>query len=108
MIELDNHFVVFATAPDDGVAATLAREAVEARLAACINVLPGVRSFYQWDGEIKDDAEVLLVAKTDGRKLQALIAQLAAAHPYDCPEIVALPIAHGLPAYLEWVSDTIA
>jgi periplasmic divalent cation tolerance protein len=107
MIEPNERFVVLTTAPDGDVAAQLARQAVDANLAACVNVLPGVRSFYRWDGEIKDEAEVLLIAKTNGRKLQALIAGLAAAHPYECPEIVALPIAHGLPAYLEWISDAV-
>lgn len=93
-------FVVLSTAPDAEVAAMLARTLVERRLAACVNVVPAVRSFYRWKGRVHDAAEVLLVAKTDKERLAGLIDALVAAHSYDCPEIVALPIVEGLPAYL--------
>ena len=100
MTQSTERFVVLSTAPDAEVAAMLARTLVERRLAACVNVVPAVRSFYRWKGRVHDEAEVLLVAKTDKERLAGLIDALAAAHPYDCPEIVALPIVEGLPAYL--------
>ena len=103
--ESTERFVVLSTAPDAQAAATLARALVEDRHAACVNVVPAVRSFYRWQGRIHEDDEVLLVAKTDRERLDGLIAALAEGHPYECPEIVALPVADGLPAYLEWIGE---
>ena len=105
--ESTERFVVLSTAPDAQVAATLARGLVEDRLAACVNVIPAVRSFYRWEGAVHDESEVLLVAKTDHERLDGLITALAASHPYDCPEIVALPVADGLPAYLDWIGEQV-
>ena len=85
----------------------MARALVAERHAACVNVVPAVRSFYRWQGRVHDESEVLLLAKTDGPRLAGLIDALAAAHPYDCPEIVALPIADGLAAYLEWIAESL-
>jgi periplasmic divalent cation tolerance protein len=95
--------VVFVTAPDDVVAARLARTVVERGLAACVNRIPGVRSVYAWEGEIHDDAEVLLVMKTTAGRLADLVSQVVKEHPYACPEVVALPVAGGSSPYLEWV-----
>lgn len=108
MTQSTERFVVLSTAPDAEVAAELARALVEERHAACVNVVPAVRSFYRWEGRVHDEAEVLLVAKTDGKRLGGLINALADAHPYECPEIVALPISEGLPAYLTWISESLA
>ena len=88
-------------------AATIARALVERGLAACVNVVPGVRSFYRWQGKIEDDAEHLLVIKTSDDKLAALDAALAELHSYDCPELVVLPIAGGSDAYLSWWRDAL-
>lgn len=95
--------VVLVTAPDDDVAARLARSVVEAGLAACVNRVPGVRSVYAWEGEIHDDAEVLLVMKTTTDRLEGLTARIETEHPYDCPEVVALPVVGGSQSYLDWV-----
>ncbi len=105
MTQSTERFVVLSTAPDDQVAAMLARAMVEKAHAACVNVIPAVRSFYRWEGRVHDETEVLLVAKTDRERLPGLIEALAEAHPYDCPEIVALPITDGLPAYLDWIGE---
>jgi Uncharacterized protein involved in tolerance to divalent cations len=86
------------------VAAELARGAVSAGLAACGNLVPGVRSIYAWQGEIHDDAEVLVVFKTTAERSPALREHLVAAHPYDCPEVLALPVESGHAAYLAWVA----
>ena len=105
VIESTERFVVLSTAPDAQVGATLARMMVEDGFAACVNVVPAVRSFYRWQGQVHDETEVLLVAKTDQARLDGLIAALAESHPYECPEVVALPVAAGLPAYLEWIGE---
>lgn len=95
--------VVLTTAPDPGAAASLARALVEERLAACANVLPGVRSVYWWEGEIEDAEEVLVVLKTTGDRLEAMLRRAAVLHPYDVPELLALPVDAGHPPYLDWV-----
>lgn len=100
----DDVFVVLCTAPaDPEVVARLARGLVESRLAACVNVIAGVRSFYRWEGAVQDDAESQLLIKTTGARLEAVKAHLDEHHPYDVPEILALPVRDGGAAYLAWV-----
>ena len=94
---------MFCTCPDDRTARDLAAALVERRLAACVNVLPGIRSIYRWQGEVQEEGEALLVVKTGRAAYPALESWLAEAHPYDVPEIIALPVEQGLPAYLDWV-----
>lgn len=105
MSQPQERFVVLSTAPDESTAAALADALVSGRLAACVSLIPGLRSFYRWEGEVRDEAEVMLVAKTTASRLEALIDVLERAHPYECPEIVALPVAAGLPAYLDWIDS---
>lgn len=95
--------VVLITAPDADTGTRLARALVEERLAACVNLLPGVRSIYRYQGEVHDDAEVLLVVKTVRDRLAPLARRVNALHPYDLPEVLALPASGGSGAYLEWV-----
>ena len=95
--------VVFVTAPDESVADRLARDLVEGRLAACVNVVPGIRSFYRWEGAVQADAEFLLVVKTRTDRLEALASRVREIHPYDLPEILALPAAGGSREYLDWI-----
>jgi periplasmic divalent cation tolerance protein len=95
--------VVLVTAPDPESATRLARGLVEARLAACVNVLPGVTSVYRWEGAVHEDGEVLLVVKTRAAHLPALEAHLAAHHPYDVPECVALAPDRVEARYLAWL-----
>ena len=96
-------FVVLCTAPDADVAAKLARGLVEAKLAACVNLIGGLRSFYVWKGELCDEAEVQLVIKTRVERLDALGAWLDANHPYDVPEVLHLQVAGGSQKYLSWL-----
>ena len=95
--------VVLVTAPDEEVAARIARQLVAERLVACANLLPRVRSIYRWEGEVQDDAEVLLVLKTQARRISALATRVRALHPYELPEIVALDVSGGDAGYLDWV-----
>jgi periplasmic divalent cation tolerance protein len=95
--------VVLVTAPDLEVAARIARALVEEGLAACANLVPGVRSIYRWQGAVQDDAEVLLVLKTRASLGPALAARVRALHPYELPEVVALAVAGGSEPYLDWV-----
>lgn len=85
----------------------IARSLVEKGLAACVNVVPGVVSFYRWKGLLERDAEVLLVIKTDGARFEELKAALLAEHPYELPELVALPIAAGHQPYLDWLTTSV-
>ncbi len=95
--------VVLTTAPDEDVAARLARALVSGGHAACVNRVPGVRSTYVWEGEVQEDGEVLLWIKTTAQRVPALTALVEQEHPYDCPAVVALPVTDGSQTYLEWV-----
>lgn len=95
--------MVLITAPDPEVGARIARALVEERLAACVNVIGGMRSIYRWEGRIEDEAEVLLVAKTRAERVEPLEARLTALHPYEVPELVSLVISEGSRPYLEWL-----
>ena len=100
-----NVHVVLITAPDSETGVRLARSLVDERLAACVNLVPGVRSVYRWEGSVRDDAEVLLVVKTRADRLEALAARVGELHPYDVPEVLALPAVGGSEAYLAWVRE---
>ena len=100
--------VVLCTAPDAAQAARLARGLVDARLAACVNVVDGVRSFYRWEGEVQDDAEVQMIIKTQRSRIAALFDWLNEHHPYDVPEMLALPVSSGSEAYCRWLREQTA
>lgn len=108
MSEADRACIVLVTAPSVAVAAELARALVEERLAACGNILPGVRSIYRWQGEVQDESEVLLLLKTVPARVPALTARVVALHPYDVPEVVTVPLDSGLDAYVTWVEESVS
>jgi periplasmic divalent cation tolerance protein len=93
--------VVFSTAPVDK-SDSIARMLIDKRVVACVNVVP-VRSYYHWNGEFCDEQEHLLIAKTTKEKTGDVIAAIRGIHPYEVPEIIALPLIDGYPPYLEWV-----
>jgi periplasmic divalent cation tolerance protein len=95
--------VVLVTAPTAEKAAEIARTLVEEKLAACGNVVPGIRSIYAWEGKICDDAEALLVLKVPAKRVQELSDRVVALHPYDVPEVVALRIEGGNEKYVDWI-----
>ena len=95
--------VVHCSCPDMPSAARIAQALVDERLAACVQVLPGVASTYRWQGEVQRADEVLLLIKTTRGRVAALEARLAHLHPYDLPELVVLEAVGGLRGYLDWV-----
>jgi periplasmic divalent cation tolerance protein len=99
--------IVLVTAPPDA-AHGLARRLVETGLAACVNVVPGLRSVYRWQGAVHDDPESLLLVKTPASGLPALLDALAEQHPYEVPEALALAPAEGLAPYVAWLRAAVA
>jgi periplasmic divalent cation tolerance protein len=97
--------VLFVTVPSEETAAAIARALVEERLVACVNIVPGIRSVYRWQGAIADEAEILLVCKTSLDRVPAATARVKELHPYQVPEAISLVVEDGLPGYLAWVCD---
>ena len=85
----------------------IARALVEERLAACVNVVPGITSIYRWKGVVEQEPELLLVIKTLAERVDALKARLLELHPYELPEVVVIPIGGGHGAYLEWIAQQV-
>lgn len=99
-------YVVLCNCPDRETAHTIAEGLVGDELAACVNVVSGVRSFYRWEGEVQADDEHTLLIKTSADRYPRLQSELQDRHPDDVPEILALPVERGLESYLQWVDDT--
>jgi periplasmic divalent cation tolerance protein len=99
--------VVLMTAGSQEEAERIARALVVEMLAACVNVIPGVTSIYHWQGEIQQDQEWLLVAKSRREVLDHLVRRVQALHSYDLPEIIALPLVGGSEAYLRWLDEQV-
>ena len=97
--------LVLTNMPDAPSASALAHHLVEQKLAACVNIQTGVQSVYRWQGTIEEASEVSLLIKTSAARYAELEAVIKAAHPYQLPEIIALPITAGLPPYLEWIDQ---
>ena len=96
--------VVLTNLPDAAAARALASRLVELRLAACVNILAPCRSVYRWEGAVEDAEEVPLLIKTTAERYPALESEIRDRHPYELPEIVAVPLVRGLPAYLDWIA----
>ena len=96
--------LALCTVPDRETADAIARALVDGRLAACVNIIPGLTSVYRWEGKTETAAELLLLIKTSGNNWQALEKTIVGMHPYELPEIITVPLAGGLPAYLDWVA----
>jgi periplasmic divalent cation tolerance protein len=102
---MEQSILVMTNVPNSSVAARLGRHLVEQKLAACVNQLPGVKSVYRWQGEIEEADEVTLLIKTTQSRYTELEAAIKSLHPYDVPEVIALPIVAGLPSYLQWIVE---
>ncbi len=96
--------IVVTNLPDRAAAETLANALIAGRTAACVNILAPCRSVYRWKGAVQHDEEHPVLIKTTAERYPALEAAIRAAHPYELPEIIAVPVERGLPDYLEWVA----
>ena len=98
--------MILSTCPDAETAARIGRTLVESALVACVNIVPGLRSIYRWNDAVQDEPEVLMILKTTGPCLATAREMLLSLHPYQVPEVVALPVVDGHDAYLRWVSTS--
>jgi len=101
-----DEIVVYVTAPNEDEAAGIAKALVEAKLAACVNIINSIRSIYSWQGNIEDDSEVLMIIKTRKQLFDSLTVEVKKLHSYDVPEIIALPISLGSEDYLGWIRES--
>ena len=100
--------ICFCTCPDADSAERIATALVAERLAACVNLLPGLRSVYRWQGKVERATEIQLIIKSRQSRFAELQACIQAHHPYEVPELLALPVSAGLPAYLDWLNGETA
>ena len=105
---MTDKIVVLTTCASDEAASSIARKLVELRLAACVNILPGVRSVYRWKGAVEESGETLLVIKSSRALFEQLRAAIEKLHAYEVPEVIALPIVEGARNYMEWLGVELA
>jgi len=99
-----NTQLVYMTAGSLEEARTIGRALVEQKLAACVNIIENMNSLYLWEGEVQDDREAVMIAKTVGSRVPQLVEAVRALHSYECPCIVSLPVAGGNQAFLDWIA----
>ncbi len=99
--------VILITTSSEEEAARIGRTLVEERLAACVNVIPDIRSFFHWEGKLQDEKEALLLVKSQGDQISRIIYRVKELHSYSVPEVIALPILAGSEDYLRWVRESI-
>jgi periplasmic divalent cation tolerance protein len=100
-----DHLLVLCTCPGNTVAAEIATALIEQELAACVNRVTGVKSWFRWEGHLDQEEEVLLLIKTTAARFAELEAMVRRLHPYDVPELIGIPITVGSEAYLKWIGD---
>ena len=103
-----SHLLIITTCPDQKTAETIANNLLINKLAACINILPGLTSVYQWKGKIVNEKEFLLIIKSHEAKYAEIEKNLLLIHPYELPEIIAVPVQRGLPDYLQWIDSCLS
>jgi periplasmic divalent cation tolerance protein len=106
MQQSDDIVIVYSSVPDPETGRRIAGRLVEQRLAACVNLIPGVTSVYRWHGRVETGSELLMMAKTRRVDYARLEAEIRSLHPYELPEILSVPVCGGLTAYLDWVRAT--
>lgn len=104
---MPQYYFAMTTIGNEDDAARVAKELVTRRLVACVNVIPGLRSFYQWKEELCDDKECLITMKTTADQVEAIKKLLPEIHPYELPELIFLPIEEGSDTYLEWITNSV-
>jgi periplasmic divalent cation tolerance protein len=107
MANATDAIVVFITAPTADEATRLADALVEARLAACVQILPEMQSVYRWQGQVERQKEILMIVKTVASKFESLETTVRKIHSYETPEIVAFPLTTGSSSYLKWINETV-
>lgn len=100
-----DYIIILITSPSEQVGERIAQALLEERLAACVNIVPNIQSIYSWKGEIQNDEEALLVVKSRAELFDRLVPKVKAVHPYEVPEIIALPLILGAQDYLDWITD---
>lgn len=106
-MDLGHAILAYVTTPNRDVAQKLAKQLVENRLAACVNIVKSIESVYEWEGSIEQEEESMLIIKSHSKKTQDLVEFVTKNHPYDCPEIIATKIDSGSEKYLAWIQETI-
>lgn len=99
--------IVLVTGPDAAVLESIGRVLVEERLAACVNVIPGVTSVYRWEGAVQADSEAVAMIKTTQARVADTRSRIVTLHPYDVPEFVVLDVSYGSPEYVRWVRESV-
>lgn len=107
-IMADDILIAYVTCPDDETAENIATALIDHNEAACVNIVPNLRSVYRWEGHVEIDNELLLLIKTTVASIENVRARVLALHPDELPEVIAVPVTHGLPAYLDWVREETA
>jgi periplasmic divalent cation tolerance protein len=104
MSEASEVLIVYCTVPDVETGERIARHLVEYGLAACVNIVAGVTSIYRWQGRVESDSEALMVIKAPAQAYRRLESAICSQHPYELPEIIAVPVSDGLAGYLNWIA----
>ena len=104
---MSRYIVAFVTVPNDEEANRIANSLVQEKLVACVNIVPGIRSCYWWQGKVQNDSEILLILKTTRSKLTALSKRVRKLHSYSVPEVIGLPIVGGNRDYLKWIGESL-
>ncbi|OGX06519.1 MAG: cytochrome C biogenesis protein CcdA [Omnitrophica WOR_2 bacterium GWA2_47_8] len=107
MKQPSKHIIAFVTTADKEEARKIAGHLIEKKLAACVNIVSGVGSIYWWEGKVDTSQEVLMVIKSQSKLFTKIVSAVKQLHSYQCPEIIALPIAAGQKDYLKWIDDSI-
>ena len=102
-----NYLIVFCTVPDKETALKISNHLVEEKKAACCNIVPAIHSVYFWENQLQQEEEQLLIIKTREDRFDLLQKRVMELHPYSVPEIIAIPIIHGNPEYLNWVNENV-
>ena len=103
---MNNHTIILCTCPNEETATKIATKLVQEKFAACVNIIPNIRSIYTWKNKIENNSESLLIIKTKKELYKKVEVSSMALHPYECPEIIEIPITQGFAVYLNWISDS--
>lgn len=99
--------IAYSTTPNETIAKEIADYLIDKKLAACVSLIPNIKSIYRWENKIVEDNEILLMIKSDQAKQQTLIDTIVKLHPYDTPEIIIVPIENGFKGYLDWIKSAL-